>query len=460
MINSLADKLSLTQNNQSVTANNLLFTNPITTPNVLLRNNDNTTTSLNSQLATIPTKADLTYTNTQLNLKANSVDVTNNLNAKADLSYTNAQLNLKANTTDLNLKQNISDMTNYFTKTQSDARYISPTTNTEQNVPYLSTSALKTSTNESVSTIIHTDVNLDFSYFNLLTFYSPVLVAGNKISVEILGGAPAYLGNNINEPDKLIIDIVVLDNNPSFPNLANVVCTHYFIGSNELNTNWCDDVVLTRNTETGFTTGFSWNLLCRLSIGTYPVFVKCSNGVTVRHNNINMGYTDPTQNVVQNRWFRSVNRFGVRSESVFTGRVVMNNFANSVRFVDKVGCYLLNGTIASASFNKYPIFCSERDIGSNMHDLSDAFVLMSGYAVVLYTGLGYTGTSYPMTNSVNSPQPLFVDLNNMANTGDIFNNVPTNSGNRDATNIISSVRLYTFNSTTNNWTEVTINGIS
>ncbi len=65
-----------------------------------------------------------------------------------------------------------------------------------------------------------------------------------------------------------------------------------------------------------------------------------------------------------------------------------------------------------------------------------------------------------MTNSVNSPQPLFVDLNNMANTGDIFNNVPTNSGNRDATNIISSVRLYTFNSTTNNWTEVTINGIS
>jgi hypothetical protein len=141
MLNSLADKISLTSNNQTITGNNLIFNNAITTPNVLIKNDDNTTTSLNTQISnlqlnkanisdvnnSLALKANTSDVNTSLALKANTTDVNNSLDLKANTSYVNTSLALKANTTDVNtslaLKANTSDLTttnNNLTTLQND----------------------------------------------------------------------------------------------------------------------------------------------------------------------------------------------------------------------------------------------------------------------------------------------------------------------------------------------------
>ena len=82
------------------------------------------------------------------------------------------------------------------------------------------------------------------------------------MSIEVLGGGFPYLQTNVNEPDKLVIDVQVLDNNPGVTTVTNIVSTHYFIGPNDLNTDWCTDVLFVRNAEAGYTpNNFSWTLL-------------------------------------------------------------------------------------------------------------------------------------------------------------------------------------------------------
>jgi len=454
-------------------------------------------------------KANITDVNNSLNLKANISDVNNSLALKAnssdlttttnnlttlqndhnvtrsDISWligtananwaninnillpdnttnktniTNLQSNLTSANTQISLKQNISDMENYYTKNQSDSRFVLPSRNTEQNIPYLSTTQLKTSTNESSSTIFHASNNLDFSYFNILTIYSPTGIMGNKVSIEILGGAFPYLQTNVNEQEKLVLDISILDNNPSFASLPNIVSTHYIIGNNEDPHTWVADILLLRNGETGFADGFSWHLIMRLRLGTYPTFVKCSTGTTIRHNNQNMGFNNPINLVPQNRWFRSIHRFSVKSETTFFNKVILNHRSNNIRFIDKIACYVLDGIVSSGSFNKYPIICSERNLGSNIRDLADALILMPGYAVVLYVNIDYSGLSYPIVNGITNTNPMFVDLSNMANTGDVFNNIPSTTANRNAVNNIASVRLYAHESSS--YSEITIDGLS
>ena len=478
MLTSLADKLSLTQNNQTVYGNNLVFYNPITTPNILIRNNDDTTTSLVSQIATLQTnkaeasaltsKADVSYVdqkdaaiNSELATKASLTSVGIGLMTKVDNSEYTPTIN--------SINGSISTINSTLSQKSNLTQTVRTDLNTLQTVPYISTT-LRSSTNESTSYIVHNDLALNDSYFNVLTFTTPVLIAGNKVSVEILGGGYPYLQSNVNEPQKMIIDVVVLDNNPTVTSTANVVCTHYFIGSDDLNSEWCSDVLLTRNTN-----NFSWNLLLRLSIGTYAVFSKCSLGTTVTHNNTNIGVANPVLNQAQNTWFRSVNSFGIRSPTflfssltsngitntgtISTSNIVTTNhssFLAGIYYPGMYGAILLDGISSTEGYNKYNIMCSERKFGSSMNGVSDALILMPMFGIIIYNEALYGGTGYVFRNTSETTPQVF-DFSSVQAYGNISNplflSTPTNIN-----NTLNSCKLYRRSGLS--WIEISYPGMS
>jgi hypothetical protein len=63
----------------------------------------------------------------------------------------------------------------------------------------------------------------------------------------------------------------------------------------------------------------------------------------------------------------------------------MNNALNSKADIyGYVGCYLLDGVVSSKSFNKYPVFSSEGNLGPSINNQADALILMPSHSVLLY----------------------------------------------------------------------------
>jgi hypothetical protein len=479
--NSLADKLSISTNNQTVTANNLRFTNQIMSPDYLIQDVSNNITSTRTALINLQTVSSsnvsrigtLETDNTSNKTRLNTLETDNssNINRISTLESENT-----TNKSNINLKQNISDMVNYYTRSQSDSRFVLPSVTTEQTIPYLNTATLKSSTNESNSYIIHTDLALDNSYFNVMTFYAQTIVAGSKISIEILGGAPPFLQTNVNEPDKLIIDIVVLDNNPNVTTIPNVVSTHYFIGSNELNTDWCTDVLLIRNTEAGYTpNNFSWSLLLKLTIGTYAIFAKCSHGTTIKHNNINLGFASPTSGLTSTQWLRSVNSYAIRSPmslySSLNSTTITNSgalttlsvstsdysrFMGGVYYPGMYSAILLDGVSSSDGFNKYNIMCSERKFGPSGNGNSDYLILMPNTGIILYDEVLYGGTGYVFRNT-STTTPQIYDFSSVQAYGNISNPLFLTTP-RNINNSLNSCKLYRRQGLS--WIEISYAGIS
>ncbi len=244
------------------------------------------------------------------------------------------------------------------------------------------------------------------------------MFSGSKISVEVLGGGVAALNSNPNEVDKLVVDIVVLDNNPSFTSLPNVNAKHYFVGADDQSFDWCTDVVVTKNVEDGFENDrFSWHLLLRLRVGTYAVFAKCSLGTSIRHNSFSLGFNSPTTGVVQNRWFRSQSVFGTRS------KVVMETTNNSIRFVGQIGAYLLDGVSPNFNYDPVPWSKSLRTYGTPNIANADGIVINPRYGVIMYSDVQYAGTGDQYDNFTGT-NPQYIAF-------------PTNRR-----NYYSSIRLY------------------
>jgi hypothetical protein len=485
MLTSLADKLSLTQNNQTVYGNNLVFYNPITTPNILIRNNDDTTTSLVSQIATLQTnkaeasaltsKADVSYVdqkdaaiNSELATKASLTSVGIGLMTKVDNSEYTPTIN--------SINGSISTINSTLSQKSNLTQTVRTDLNTLQTVPYLASGAIRSATQESHNITVHTDSNLNNTYFNVLTFYAPQSFAGSKLSIEVLGGAFSNLQSNVNESDKLVIEITLLDNNPTFSTVPNVVSNHYFVGSNDLNTDWCTDVLLVRNTEPGYTpNSFSWTLLLRLSIGTFSVFAKCSSGTTIKHNSINLGFADPTAGLTASQWFRSVNSFGIRSPAflfsslssngitnsgtITTGNINTTNyspFLGGICYPGMYGAILLDGVSSTEGFNKYNIMCSERKFGPSMNGVSDALILMPMFGIIIYNEALYGGTGYVFRNTSETTPQVF-DFSSVQAYGNISNplflSTPTNIN-----NTLNSCKLYRRSGLS--WLEISYPGMS
>jgi hypothetical protein len=126
----------------------------------------------------------------------------------------------------------------------------------------------------------------------------------------------------------------------------------------------------------------------------------------------------------------------------------VNNVNNALNFkadiYGYVGCYLLDGVVSSKSFNKYPVFSSEGNLGPSINNQADAVILMPSHSVLLYTGVSYTGTVSTATNPPTATAPIFVNLTTLS----------------VGVNNVESIRLLRWNVSQMNYVEISMSGIS
>ncbi len=121
-------------------------------------------------------------------------------------------------------------------------------------------------------------------------------------------------------------------------------------------------------------------------VAANDVYTNGNNPITSLNNTIaNLTQTD---NLMMLQISNNINSINALNASV-------NNINNALDFkadlYGYVGCYFLDGVVSSKSFNKYPVFSSEGNLGPSINNQADALILMSRYLALLYTEVNYTG---------------------------------------------------------------------
>ena len=211
VLNSLSDKVSLSANNQNIIGTGLNFQNQFTIPDVLLKNTDNSTTSVKN---TILQKSDTSYVNNQLALKSDLTYVNTQLPLKSDLSYVNSQLPLKSDlayvNTQLPLKSDLSYVNNqfglYYTKLDINSSLMNYYTKTETNNLFNNPLTFNSTTFfNGASTFNNTTTFNSNSYFNNPVSFNNSILSQNinnrlgysgQIGVTLLNGGPLTYDKN------------------------------------------------------------------------------------------------------------------------------------------------------------------------------------------------------------------------------------------------------------------------
>lgn len=152
VVNSLGDKISKTQANQTISALNMNFTNPIIASDFTIKNTDNSTKSVKNSLSTNETS----ITNLTTNLSNNY--------------YTKTQVDTSINNTNTNLTNN------YYTKTQSDTNYY---TKTQSDTNYY--------TKASIDNNFFTKTFMNQAYYNVIQIDSKIDPINEKLSTNDTG---------------------------------------------------------------------------------------------------------------------------------------------------------------------------------------------------------------------------------------------------------------------------------
>ena len=135
---------------------------------------DNTNFILNN-------KANISYVEEELNLKANKIDLDNTnaiLNNKANISYVEEKLNLKADKTDLDTKANISDIPTRVSQLVNDEGYLTEHQDISNKADIDYVAELLDRKSDKSDTYTKVDVN------SLLDEKQDVLIAGDNIFID------------------------------------------------------------------------------------------------------------------------------------------------------------------------------------------------------------------------------------------------------------------------------------
>ena len=333
-------------------------------------------------------------------------ELENSIDTKADLTYTNTQLALKANTNSPSFTgTTTTENVNINGDASITGNITSPTITTLNN-----NIALKCNSNNATLTGTTSIENLNHTG----TINSPALQTIFN-NYALLNSSPTFTGT---VKGKIYSGDLTRSS-------SSIVFTPSTLPSTIL-----QDTGLS-NTSIG---------IPNMPIGTRFTVMKTSSSLTIYSTDINVYFysrrTTPiwTNSIVMREDSRTFIRVEVFNTSTLSmNQVWMTESSHTYNLLETintsmVGAYMLDGpnygTTATATYR--PITCSNKIFGPGNSD--DGYIVNEGFALIVYTGENYTGTAYTLSNYniKETPGPLHFQsptLNDMQSCKLFYNTV-------------------------------------